>query len=159
MKTIKSIIETPKHSEVKYSFDKHTGFFKLKKLLPAGMSFPHDFGFIPGTKGEDGDPLDSLVISEFKTFPGCMVECRLIGAMLAEEIAKGKKRRNDRFFLIPDVSKQFEKVESVTDLPEQFMTELLNFFVMYKDVDEQKFKMLEMVKEKEAMKIIKRFEK
>jgi inorganic pyrophosphatase len=56
--------------------DDHTGYFKLSKVLPAGMNFPFDFGFIPHTKGEDKDPLDAVIISEFQSFPGAVVECR-----------------------------------------------------------------------------------
>ncbi|HMG83849.1 MAG TPA: inorganic diphosphatase [Ferruginibacter sp.] len=85
MKIINVVIETPKGSAQKYDYDKKTGFFKLEKILPAGMVFPYDFGFIPDTKGEDGDPLDVLVFSEFCSFPGCMIECRLIGGIKAEQ--------------------------------------------------------------------------
>ncbi|MEO7983395.1 MAG: inorganic diphosphatase [Bacteroidota bacterium] len=63
----------------------------LKKVLPAGQIFPIDFGFIPGTIGEDGDPLDALVMSEFKTLPGCLMECRLFSAVLAKQ----KERENN----------------------------------------------------------------
>src|SRR5215831_16272445 len=97
MKAIDIIIETPKRSSEKYAFDKKSGHFKLNKILPTGMMFPFDFGFIPDTKGGDGDPLDALVFSEFKSFPGCMLECRPIGAIIAEEISKKEKVRNDRF--------------------------------------------------------------
>ncbi|QEM11306.1 inorganic diphosphatase [Mucilaginibacter rubeus] len=67
------IVETPKGSGHKYDYDTATKQFKLKKLLPAGMVFPFDFGFIPNTVGGDGDPLDVLVISEISTFPGCVI--------------------------------------------------------------------------------------
>ncbi len=91
MDTVTAVIETPKGNAEKYNYDPKTKFFKLKKILPTGMVFPYDFGFIPGTEGEDGDPLDIIVISEFESFPGCMVECRIIGAIIAEQT--GKKRK------------------------------------------------------------------
>src|ERR1700753_2946474 len=105
MKEIYAVIETPKGSAQKYDYDKKTGFFILKKILPAGMVFPYDFGFIPDTKGEDGDPLDIMVFSEYCSFPGCMVKCRIIGGLMAEqskEPGSQNKIRNDRFFAVPE---------------------------------------------------------
>jgi inorganic pyrophosphatase len=98
------VIETPRNSREKYTYDEESKSFFLKKLLPAGMCFPYDFGFIPNTKGEDEDPIDALIISEFGTFPGCKIECRLIGALLAEQTEKNKVIRNDRFFFVPCIS-------------------------------------------------------
>src|SRR5882724_761988 len=85
MFSIDVVIETPKGSAQKYDYDPSTHFFKLKKILPSGMMFPYDFGFIPGTRGEDGDPLDIIVISEFQSFPGCKMKCRVIGGIKAEQ--------------------------------------------------------------------------
>ena len=116
------VIETPKGSSQKYDYDPETHFFKMKKILPSGMVFPYDFGFVPDTKGEDGDPLDVIVISEFHSFPGCMIKCRIIGGIKAEQSGeKGKKKmiRNDRYLAIPKCSNIFEKIkdiEKVTDL-------------------------------------------
>lgn len=84
MQLITAIVETPKGNAQKYDYDAESKWFKLKKILPAGMVFPFDFGFIPVTKGGDGDPLDIIIISEFKSFPGCAMECRIIGAITAE---------------------------------------------------------------------------
>jgi inorganic pyrophosphatase len=154
MKSIPVVIETPKKSSEKYSFDKKSGYFKLKKILPEGMAFPFDFGFIPGSKGQDGDPLDALVISEFKSFPGCMIECRLIGAMLAEQADKNKKIRNDRYFFVPELSKQFAAVNEIIDIPDHIISELENFFVQYNRAEQKEFKILETVTAKKAFKLI-----
>src|SRR5689334_8821768 len=124
MNTITAIIETPKGSAEKYSYDAKTKFFKLKKILPAGMVFPFDFGFIPDTKGGDGDPLDVILLSEFHSFPGCAVECRIIGAITAEQTEKKKKMRNDRFLAIPVHATLFKKIGSIEDLPKEIMDEL-----------------------------------
>ncbi|MEJ7588557.1 MAG: inorganic diphosphatase, partial [Ferruginibacter sp.] len=83
------MIETPKGSAQKYTYDSTTKFFRLTKILPAGMVFPYDFGFIPETMGEDGDPLDSMIISEFPSFTGCMISCRVIGGIKATQSEKG----------------------------------------------------------------------
>lgn len=70
MASIEIVVETPKGSAQKYDYDPKSRFFKMSKILPSGMVFPYDFGFVPDTKGEDGDPLDMIVISEFNSFPG-----------------------------------------------------------------------------------------
>src|SRR5688500_10091266 len=71
------IIETPKGSRNKYKYDEQRGLFKLRKMLPLGSIFPFDFGFLPSTRGADGDPLDVLVLMDAPTFPGCVVLVRL----------------------------------------------------------------------------------
>ena len=101
MSNMEIIIETTKGSNVKYKYDEESLCFKVKKILPMGMVFPYHFGFIPGTKGEDGDPLDGMVISEFSSFTGAHIECRLIGALLTSQTTKGKMIHNDRYFFIP----------------------------------------------------------
>lgn len=80
------IIETPRNSWNKYKFNEKTGGIKLSKVLPEGMMFPYDFGFIPGTQADDGEPLDVLVLTDEPMFPGCEVECRLAGTNLCSNI-------------------------------------------------------------------------
>ncbi|WP_431209985.1 inorganic diphosphatase [Puia sp. P3] len=92
MSNINVVIETPKGSAQKYDFEPGERFFKLKKILPSGMVFPYDFGFIPNTEGEDGDPLDVIVISEFHSLPGIMMKCRVLGGICAEQ-SDGKGAR------------------------------------------------------------------
>ena len=75
---INVIIETPKGNGVKYTFDPKTKLFKLSKILAEGLTFPFHFGFIPQTKGEDGDPLDVLVLLNEPCYPGCHIECKAI---------------------------------------------------------------------------------
>jgi len=152
MDTITAIIETPKGSSEKYNYDPETKFFKLKKILPSGMVFPFDFGFIPDTKGQDGDPLDVIVLSEFHSFPGCVVECRIIGVITAEQSEKKKKIRNDRFLATPEQGKIFKKVNSIEDLPRQIMDELEQFFKNYNEIEGKIFQPLERLNAKEAAK-------
>ena len=104
VKEITVIIDTPKGSNHKYEFEPETGRFKVKKILPFGLSFPFDFGFIPGTKGGDGDPLDVIILSEISSYPGCAIDCRIVGVLQAEQTERdGKKMRNDRFIGVPGV--------------------------------------------------------
>lgn len=156
MASIDVVIETPKGSAQKYDYDPKTHFFKMKKILPSGMVFPYDFGFIPDTKGEDGDPLDVIIISEFNSLPGIMMKCRVIGGIKAEQTAdNGKKMiRNDRYLAIPKCSNIFEKIGSMDDLPKQIMKDLSAFFVDYNKLEGKKFKALEQMSPKEAQQLI-----
>src|SRR4051794_16686563 len=95
------VIETPKGSRNKFAYDPASRLFELKKVLPRGIAFPFDFGFIPSTLAEDGDPLDVLVLMDEPAFPGCKVRCRLVGVIEAEQTEKGKKTlRNDRLIAV-----------------------------------------------------------
>ena len=156
MKPVKVIIETPKGSAEKYSYDPELRLFLLKKILPAGMVFPYDFGFFPETIGGDGDPVDVLVICEFKSFPGCIMNCRILGALIAEEKSEKKTERNDRFFAIPVMSKVFQHISSVNDIPKQEMTELVNFFIAYNLEEGKEFRPIKMLDPVDAGKLYKK---
>jgi len=157
MAKIDVVIETPKGSSQKYDYVPNTPFFKLKKILPSGMVFPYDFGFVPDTKGEDGDPLDVIVISEFNSFPGIIIKCRIIGGIKAEqsENEDGKKMiRNDRFIAVPTCSNIFQDIKEVKELPKQIMTDLEDFFIDYNKLEGKKFKVLKMMDADEARKLV-----
>ena len=85
------IIETPSGSRNKYSYDEDEKIFILKKVLPAGMTFPYTFGFVPSTKAEDGDPIDVLVLMDEPALQGCLVKCRPIGIIEGEQGDRGKR--------------------------------------------------------------------
>jgi|SRR6185437_1009240 len=151
------VIETPKGSAQKYDYVPNTPFFKLKKILPSGMVFPYDFGFIPNTKGEDGDPLDVIVISEFNSFPGCIIKCRIIGGIKAEQSDEKDSRkmvRNDRFLAIPKFTNIFQDIKKMEDLPDQVTDQLEEFFVDYNKLQGKKFKALAKLGPNEAFSLI-----
>jgi len=157
MEPITIIIETPKDSHLKFDYDKKLKCFKLNKGLPAGMVFPFDFGFIPNTKGGDGDPLDIIAISEFATFTGCAIDCRIIGAILAEQKEKDSATiRNDRFIGIPVESEQFKAIREASQLPKQLITQLEDFFINYNKQAGKKFRVLDVVGSQMAYKLIKK---
>ena len=114
--SVKVIIETPKGSRNKFKYDPDLRMFKLSKVLPEGMVFPYDFGFVPSTKGEDGDPVDVLVLMEEPTFPGCLLECRLVGVLEAEQEDKKKKKQNPRLIAVAKQSLLFSEVASLGDI-------------------------------------------
>ena len=150
------VVETPKGSTEKYAYDANSGFFRLTKVLPAGMVFPFDFGFISGTKGDDGDPLDIIVISEFHSYPGCMIDCRLLGAIKAEQGKnKNKLIRNDRFVAIPLVSKAYNDIANLTHVPKEMIESLESFFINYNKEEKKIFKCLGYIRPSKALQQIK----
>jgi len=140
--TLTVIIETPKDSRNKFAFDPKRGVFELKKVLPAGMSFPYDFGFVPSTLADDGDPIDVLVLMDEPAFPSCVVGCRLIGVIEGETTEDGQTERNDRLIAIEDHTHSFEIVKTLSDLGEGFVSELEAFFVNYHELSNQQYRVL-----------------
>ncbi|WP_162618623.1 inorganic diphosphatase [Pedobacter yulinensis] len=149
------IIETPKGSGQKFDYDPELDRMKLNKVLPAGLIFPFDFGYIPGTIGGDGDPVDALVISELATFPGCALDCRVIGALKARQRERdGATMRNDRIIAIPVVSVQYAAVNTFNDLPPGILEQLTRFFINYNEQAGKKFSPLKNVPAREAISLI-----
>ena len=154
-KLLQVIIETPRGCRNKYSFDETQKIFVLKAALPAGMAFPYDFGFIPQTIGDDGDPLDVLVLMDEPAFPGCALMARLIGVIEGEQIAPGMKPvRNDRLVAVADTTHMYEKFKRLKDMPKQSLREIQEFFVNYHRLQGKKFKLLGIHGEKTALDLI-----
>src|ERR1700732_4229531 len=140
---VRVVIETPKGSRNKYAFDPEQRVFELKKVLPAGMTFPYDFGFIPRTKGGDGDPVDVLVLMDEPAFPGVVVQCRLIGIIEGEEYDKKDKERNDRIVAVADENHSFADIKHVDDLGKLFLREIEEFFVNYHVLSAEQFRVID----------------
>ncbi len=136
------IIETPKGSRNKIKYDPATRMFKLSKVMPEGMIFPYDFGFVPSTKGEDGDPLDVLVLTDEPLFPGCLVECTLIGAIEAEQEEKGDEKRNDRLIAVAQQSLLYSEIADIEDVNPTVLKQIEAFFVNYQRVRDIKVTIL-----------------
>lgn len=136
------VIETPKGSRNIFKFDQTTGMFKLSKVLPEGMMFPYDFGFIPSTQAEDGDPLDVLVLMDEPAFPGCLVECRLVGVIEALQEEQGEEHRNDRLIAAASQSIRYSDVHDLDDLNNTVLKQVEEFFTNYQRVRGIKFKIL-----------------
>jgi inorganic pyrophosphatase len=125
------VVETPRGSSNKYAFDAELGLFRLTKVLPAGMSFPFDFGFVPSTLGGDGDPLDLLLLLDEPAFPGCLVDARLVGVIEVEQTSKKKTVRNDRLIAVAKASRTHSDVRSLDDLNPRLLDEIEHFFASY----------------------------
>lgn len=150
------IVETPAGCNAKYKYEPQYKLFKLHKAMPEGMVFPYDFGFIPNTKGGDGDPADVLIVSEFKLFPGCLVTCRIVGAIAAEQKDVNKDWvRNDRFIGIPEKSKVYADIQSLKDIPEKILRETEHFFTSYTSIEGKQLKILKQMDAEEAFNLIK----
>lgn len=153
--TIDIIIETPKGCRNKYAYDKEEKGYRLKKILPAGAVFPFDFGFIPGTKGEDGDPLDVLVIMDEPAYPGCIVECRIIGALRARQTENNKHtEENDRLIAVSIVSTSYSEVKSLKNINKNILDEIEHFFISYNEEAGKKFEPKGWADAKEALRLI-----
>ena len=130
--TLNVIIETPKGSRSKFDFDPERGLFVFSGTLTLGASFPFDFGFIPGTLGEDGDPLDVLVLLEEPTFTGCFVAARLVGVIEAMQTERGgETQKNDRLIAVALHSEFHDGTRSLEDLSVRMLEETEEFFVSY----------------------------
>ena len=128
------VVETPKGGRNKFTFDPEFGAFKLGGVLPEGHSFPYDFGFIPSTKAEDGDPLDVLLLLDAPTFPGCVVEARLLGALEVEQHDKdGTTQRNDRLLAVAANSREHKSLHAISDLSAEMLHEIEHFFHSYNE--------------------------
>jgi inorganic pyrophosphatase len=127
-----AVIETPKGSRNKLKLDEDLGCFLLAKALPAGAMFPFDFGFIPQTAGEDGDPVDVLVLMDDPVPLGCVVEIRLLGAIEADQTERdGKTERNDRLIAVAVKSNRHADIKALTDLAAPLLQEIEHFFISY----------------------------
>jgi len=154
-KMLQVVIETPKGSRNKFSFNPKQHIFELKKVLPAGMTFPYDFGFVPSTKADDGDPIDVLVLMDESAFPGCVLTCRPIGVIEGEQGDKKDKERNDRIIAVEQEAHRWAEVKTIDDLDEQFCRELEEFFVNYHKLTGKRYRVLALKGPGQVKKLVK----
>jgi inorganic pyrophosphatase len=140
--TCRAIVECPKGSSVKYAYDPKVQAFEMKRVLPDGMCFPLDFGFVPSTKAEDGDPLDILVVNDVPAAIGALLTVRLIGVIEAEQKEDDKTVRNDRLIGVAAVSHLFARTAALDDLGKAFLRNLTQFWVNYDALRGATFKVL-----------------
>jgi inorganic pyrophosphatase len=154
-KLLRVIIETPKGSRNKFAFNEEERIFELKKVLPAGMGFPYDFGFVPSTRADDGDPVDVLVLMDEPAFAGCILSCRPIGVIEGEQGTKKKKERNDRIVAVEKDAHSFADIKTIGDLGKQFCRELEEFFVNYHRQSGQQYRVIGVRGPAQARKLVK----
>ena len=134
------IIETTKGSRNKLDFDPDLEIFELSGVLPEGSVFPYDFGFLPSTIGEDGDPLDALVLLDESLPTGCLVAARVIGVIEAHQTEKdGRTLRNDRFISVATHAHTHSHINKLDDLRPEIIEEIEHFFISYNQIKGKQF--------------------
>jgi inorganic pyrophosphatase len=137
---LNAVVEATRGSRNKFKYDESHGLFVLHGVLPAGSSFPFDFGFVPQTIGDDGDPLDVLVLMDEPAFPGAVVPSRLIGVIEAlQQKPEEEAERNDRLIAVASKAHQYGDASSLEDLPSNLVVEIEEFFVSYNRVKDVEF--------------------
>jgi inorganic pyrophosphatase len=157
------IVDTPKGSPIKFKHDAERAVYTISHVLSPGLVFPFDFGSIPSTAADDGDPLDALVLLEAPTFSGCLVPVRLLGALEAKQTVEGKTSRNDRLIGAAEESRLYRGWKDMDDVPEKVLDEIEHFFVSYNEARGRKFRVIRRVAAAAAKRLVaageKRFER
>jgi inorganic pyrophosphatase len=156
---IYAVVETPRGSHCKLEYDPKLRVFTLSKPLMAGLTYPYDWGFIPSSRAEDGDPLDVLIIHDAGTYPGLLLRCKPIGVLEVLQTSKGKEERNDRIFAVPDRSPFEGDLQDVRRLPKRAIEEFEKFFVATDALEDKKLKFLGWRGPTRAIKTIQRLAK
>ncbi|KAI9134074.1 inorganic diphosphatase [Acaryochloris sp. CCMEE 5410] len=130
---INVLIEIPAGSKNKYEFDKDMNVFALDRVLFASVQYPYDYGFIPNTLADDGDPLDGMVIMDQPTFPGCVITARPIGML--EMIDGGD--RDEKILCVPEEDPRYADVKSLADVASHRLDEIAEFFRTYKNLEKK----------------------
>lgn len=127
------LIEIPGGSKNKYEFDKDMNAFALDRVLFASVQYPYDYGFIPNTLADDGDPLDGMVIMDEPTFPGCVIAAKPIGML--EMIDGGD--RDEKLLCVPSEDPRYDGVSSLKDISPHRLEEIAEFFRTYKNLEKK----------------------
>ncbi len=143
-KILHVIVETPKGSRYKYAWQPDSELYLLKRILPAGMGFPLDFGFVPHTLAEDGDPLDAMIIADEPIAVGALTLCRVLGIIEAEQTDEPGQTpfRNDRLICVPEYHPDYEHLQSIRDLGKDLLSDLIRFFNFYRSRTGGSFKLV-----------------
>ena len=124
-------VEIPKGTKNKYEMDHHNGRIRLDRTLFTATAYPNDYGFIEGTLGQDGDPLDAMVLLPEATFPGALIECRAIGMFRMQDEMGG----DDKVLCVPVADMRQASTRNLTDIPDLSLLEIEHFFTVYKDLE------------------------
>ena len=127
------LIEIPAGSKNKYEFDKDLNAFALDRVLYSSVQYPYDYGFVPNTLADDGDPLDGMVIMDQPTFPGCVIPARPIGMLIM--IDGGD--RDEKILCVPDKDPRYANVKTLADIHPHRLEEISEFFRSYKNLEKK----------------------
>ena len=130
--TVHVVVEIPKGGRNKYELDEELGVMRLDRPLHSAVYYPTEYGFVPGTRSEDGERLDALVLVEEPTFPGCLIEARLLGAM---RIARSDDHTEHKLLCVPAADPRFEEYADVAHVPGHVLREIEHFFEVFKELE------------------------
>jgi inorganic pyrophosphatase len=139
------IVESPRGSKLKLKYEPKQAMFTLSRPLPLGVAYPYDWGFVPSTCAPDGDPLDAMVVWDETSYPGLLLTCRTIGALVVEQNSKhdvAVRERNNRVIAVPVDAPRLEPIHSVNDLPTRVREEIEAFFLASTAFEHKHLKLL-----------------
>lgn len=129
-----AVIEIPKGSRNKYEYSKELGDYMLDRVLYSPMHYPGEYGFIPQTIYDDGDPMDIIVLMEDQTFPGCIIEAKPVGLM--RMVDSGEK--DDKILAVPAEDPRYSDIDDIDDVQQHIQKEIAQFFKTYKNLEKGK---------------------
>lgn len=132
--TVMALVEIPKGSRNKYEYDKDRQMVRFDRMLFSAVHYPSDYGFILDTLGEDGDPLDALILVSEPTFPGCLIEVKPIGMFKMWD----EKGRDEKILCVPISDPHWNSLNELSDVTPHLLTEIEHFFAVYKDLERKK---------------------
>ena len=147
---VTALIEIPSGSRNKYELDKQSGLIRLDCVLYSSMHYPGDYGFIPRTLHEDGDPLDILVRINEPTFPGCQIDCRPLGVL--KMLDRGEP--DDKIIAVPSNDPYYHEYFDIADLSQHYLKEVEHFFHIYKDLEGRRVEIVGWEKSEVAARVI-----
>jgi len=157
---VRVVVEVPRGCGVKLKYEAEIGAFAYGRPLPLGLTYPYDWGFVPGTKAEDGDPLDALVIADVPSYPGVVIPCRPLGVVLLDEKnGKKKRQRNDRLVLVPLAADRFEDLTDPDSLSDRMRDEIERFFLNTTFFSQKEARILGWKGPRYAAKLVRKFER
>ena len=127
---VRMIVEIPKNSANKYEYDKKLGIFRLDRALYSPVHYPGDYGFIPGTLADDGDPLDVLVLVEVPSFPGCLIEVRPVGVLHLID----QSEEDLKVLAVPNGNPRYDQIHTIDQIFPHVRREIEHFFAIYKEL-------------------------
>jgi len=127
------LVEIPKGSRNKYEMDHDSGRIRLDRMLFSPVHYPTDYGFVPGTLAEDGDPLDAMVLLGEPTFPGCLIETRIVGVLRMSD----DQGRDEKLLVVPLSDPQWNHIHSLDQVAPHLLREIEHFFTVYKQLEDK----------------------
>jgi inorganic pyrophosphatase len=149
---VRMIVEIPKNSSNKYEYDGNLGVFRLDRSLYSAVHYPGDYGFIPGTLAEDGDPLDVLTLVDVPSFPGVLMMVRPVGVLAMVD----QEEPDEKILAVPDHNPRFDQIHTIDQVFQHNLREIEHFFAIYKELEGKRTVMQGWRGPREAREVIRR---